>query len=211
MNREFIEALEKEFDIYISKDLANSFDKLEQFARYINSKYRQKRACLECSNEVGFFRLRKILENELNIPKEKLKPNSITSEVLKGNIRKKWSKLNKALDNKLHYYPLETHPVADNILLFLGFIAIVFGIYNVVTSSNKNFFGEILGVFGIVFLLYVFLNIILRPFIGLKVPDEFEVLKNLTYFLPEAPQIYKYSTYDDILKKIKELKEKHGQ
>ena len=205
MKQAFIDKLEKEFDIYISDELANSLDNPEQFAKYIDIKYSQRIDDMEGGNEVGFFRLREMLIKTFGFKKVDLKPDTKTSKLLKGNIRKKWGKLNKALDNKLHYHSLEILPIVKYTLMFLGVIFAIWGIYDVVVSSKKEVFGETLGVIAVIFIFYVFLLTILRPIFGKKVPNSFEELKFFTYLLSEPNQIYKYRTYEDILQKIIEI------
>ncbi len=157
MKQKFIDELEKEFDIYISDELANSLDNPEQFSKYIAIKYNQRIDDIESGNEVGFFRLRELFIETFGFKKVDLKPDTKTSKLLKGNIRKKWKKLNKALDNKLHYHSLEILPIVKYTLIFLGVIFAIWGIYDVVASSKKEVFGETLGVIAVIFILYVFL------------------------------------------------------
>lgn len=167
---ELILAIEDEFDIVISDATLEQMQTPQDFADYISNEYLLKELN-GCSSQRGFYKIRKLLIDEFSIKKEDIKPYTPLQYLLQNDIRKKWKKLNKLLDNKLHHYPLSINK-EGNITIFT--LLVILG--SIILNIDENTY-IIVGVLVLGFIFSFFFSIILRPLFGKKVPFNSDTIR----------------------------------
>lgn len=93
---ELVMAFEDEFGIRISNEDAGKITTPGEVADYVMTLVRTK-ADEACPSQKGFYRIRSALVTSFGIPRRDIDPNSLLHEIVKGDIKQQWSKLQNAL------------------------------------------------------------------------------------------------------------------
>jgi len=179
-------AIEIEFGIYIPDAKLEEILTPRDYVEYIIEENR-KQTEKGYTFQKGFYKLRKIFINDLGLKREDIKPCSKLEVILQPNIRESWKKLNKALDKKLNYHPLQLNKIG-NIVIVVLLMIITFFINQY--EPIELIFSQILGVLIFLFILGVFFSIILRPIFGKRVPSYLQDFTSLLRFLGYSKRLY---------------------
>lgn len=96
---ELLMSFEDEFGIAIKEDDAEKMGTPADVADYVMLRVRTNTGA-PCPSQVGFYRIRSMLMTAFGIPRKDIHPNALLSEILKGDTKQQWRKLQDALDAK---------------------------------------------------------------------------------------------------------------
>ena len=163
--------IEEEFNIYLSDATLAEIRTPNDIASYIHDEYVTKNYS-QCSSQIGFYKIRKLLINEFSLKREQIKPSTSLEVLLEKDIRTNWKKLNRLLENKLSPYPLILTKKVSNIIIFIsmGIGTFIFyqHFYLDQTSFIKSFFSTL------IFTLFTWFIIkgLGQHFLGRIIPSE---------------------------------------
>jgi len=205
MGLEFVElalAVEIEFGIAIPDAKLEKIMTPRDYVQYIIEEHKRQ---YEKGNtyQKGFYKLRRILIEELGLKREDIKPYSKLELLLKQNIRKSWKKLNKALDKKLHYHPLRINKIGN---IIIGGLLVIIAL---LINHNEPIEFTSSAIFGVLIFLTLwayFFTIILRPVFGKRVPSYLQDVASLLKFLGYSKRLYtSHKHYGYVAEKVLEI------
>jgi len=196
--------VEEEFNIYIPNEAFQEIRTPADIAGFIHDEYLTKNYA-QCSSQVGFYKIRKMLIDEFALKREDIKPSTYLAELFKKDIRKNWRKLNRLLDKKLAPYPLELTKRVSKSLLFvtltMSMALFYLQFYVEKCSFIESFFlTAILAQF-----IWIVLSGIGQYFFGKVIPSQLAQTFNLIRFTEENHKINRYNNFETILYKIIEI------
>jgi len=196
--------VEEEFNIYIPNEAFEEIRTPADIAWFIHDEYVRKNYA-QCSSQVGFYKIRKMLIDEFALKREDIKPSIYLAELFKNDIRKNWRKLNRLLDNKLVSYPLElTKRVSKSLLIITLSMGLV--LFYLQFYVNKNSFGGSLYVSAMLTLfIWMIISGMGQYFFGKVIPRQLAQTFNLIRFTEENHRINRYNNFETILEKVIEI------
>ena len=189
---ELVLAIEEEFDIVISDALLEEAKTPKDLADIIYSIYQSKDKD-RCSSQVGFYKLRRIVQEHFKYPKDKLKPTTKLQDIFQNDIKKNWKKFNKLLET---HQRLELNKTGT-IVLIISILVI-----EIMLCSYVNNIADILICIVFIPLWYGFGYTLLYPFFATVIPSKYETLSDWIRFVNESKAIKRYPTYQSILDKV---------
>ena len=167
---ELILAIEEEFQITLTDDEVFKIETPNLLTNKVYSKLRKSKQEI-CPSIHGFFVVRKILINQLGIPREKIKPETMLDEIINKKSRKKtWKNLLFSISKGQNISaPLEKRSwmkALITISILVTFILLMIEIEEIVLSLIPSC------VIGIV------LNFVILPFQS-EFPKNYQTVKNL--------------------------------
>jgi len=196
--------IEEEFNIYIPNEAFEEIRTPTDIAGFIHDEYVIKNYA-QCSSQVGFYKIRKMLIDEFSLKREDIKPSTYLAKLFKNDIRKNWRKLNRLLEKKLAPYPLElTKRVFKSLLI----ITLTMGIalfYLQFYVEKYSFFESLFLTTILTQFIWILLSNIGQYFFGKVIPVELAQTFNLIRFTEENHKINKYNNYENILDKVIEI------
>ena len=140
---ELVIAFEDEFGIAINDRYAEKMRTPGDVADYVIAKVRTTRKD-PCSSQTGFHRIRSILIDEFDIPRESIRPDAMLQNILAGDIRENWARLKNAIGT-------DSFPKLQRPRLFI--VTVVFGIPALISlflySSEQTASVALFGFFGL--------------------------------------------------------------
>ena len=196
--------VEEEFNIYIPNEAFEEIRTPADIAWFIHDQYVTKNYA-QCSSQVGFYKIRKMLIDEFALKREAIKPSTYLAELFKNDIRKNWRKLNRLFDNKLVSYPLElTKRVYKSLLI----ITLTMGIalfYLQFYVEKYSFFESLFLSAILTQFIWIVLSSIGQYFFGKVIPHQLAQTFNLIRFTEENHRINRYNNFETILDKVIEI------
>jgi hypothetical protein len=189
---ELVLAIEEEFDILISDALLEKAKTPKDLADIIYSIYQSKDKD-RCSSQVGFYKLRRIVQEHFRYSKDKLKPTTKLQDIFQNDIKKNWKKFNKLLET---YQRLELDK-NGKIVLSLSTLVVI-----VMLCSYVNNIADMIVCIVSIPLWYAFGYILLYPFFATVIPSQYATLADWVRFVGGSKVIKRYPTYQSILDKV---------
>jgi len=196
--------VEEEFNIYIPNEAFEEIRTPADIAWFIHDEYVTKNYA-QCSSQVGFYKIRKMLIDEFALKREAIKPSTYLAELFKNDIRKNWKKLNRLLDNKLVSYPLKLTKRASKIILFIALLIGLALFYQHFYVDKTPFLQSFLGSAVFTLFIWVVLSGMGQYFFGKVIPSQLTQTFNLIRFTEENHKINRYNNYKNILDKVMEI------
>ncbi len=192
---ELVLVIEDEFDIYMADEEWENLSTPDDIAAHIYDRY-QKSDSDKCSSQVAFYQLRNLLLKNFDLEQKDIQPHSMTEDILKGDMRKNWHKLNELLGNKLYPRYLELQE-----LVWWKHIVIIIPITAMLLWLSGNLIFSI----PIALILYSILRGLISVYFGIIIPQRYQKLSSLLKYLDDCGTLSPYKTKEKILKRVIEL------
>ena len=192
---ELVLVIEDEFDIYMADEEWENLSTPDDIAAHIYDRY-QKSDSDKCSSQVAFYQLRNLLLKNFDLEQKDIQPHSKTEDILKGDMRKNWHKLNELLGNKLYPRYLELQE-----LVWWKHIVIIIPITAMLLWLSGNLIFSI----PIALILYSILRGLISVYFGIIIPQRYQKLSSLLKYLDDCGTLSPYKTKEKILKRVIEL------